>query len=115
MIQQKNTTYHINMSVLDKVVLIRPLEYVACVLRGYWPPGVQEAFGGIYSGGTGSMLCSQYVMRMLYDSQGNRVLFPYGMLGRVHYFAQPLLLFSPHPSLAGPDQEQVVEELQRRS
>ena len=61
------------------------------------------------------MLCSQYVMRMLYDSQGNRVLFPYGMLGRVHYFAQPLLLLSPHPTLAGPDQEQVVEELQRRS
>jgi hypothetical protein len=23
-------------------------------------PGFQEAFGGIYSGGTGSMLCSQY-------------------------------------------------------
>jgi len=55
------------------------------------------------------MLCSQYVMCMLHDS------FPYGMLGRVHYFAQPLLLLSPHPTLAGPDQEQVVEELQRRS
>jgi hypothetical protein len=31
----KNTTHHINMSVLDKVVLIRLLEYAACVLRGY--------------------------------------------------------------------------------
>ncbi len=97
------------MSVLDKVVSAGLLEYVACVLRGYWPLGFQAAFGGVYSGWTGSMLCSQYVMRMLYDS------FPYFMLGRVHYFVQPLLLLSPHPTLAGPDQEQVVEELQRRS
>jgi hypothetical protein len=55
------------MSLLDKVVWTQATRiHGMCVARIL--PGFQEALRVIYCGGTGSILSSQYVMRMLYDS-----------------------------------------------